>query len=51
MEMTDERRRTFLDALDGSDNVSVNEWEARFLESNVNRTEFSEKQKEVVKRW
>ncbi len=36
----------FIDGLDGE--PSLTEWEARFVESNLGRTLFSDRQKEVI---
>jgi len=43
-----EELRRFLKMLDGSDAVSVSDWEAQFIESNLTREFFSAKQREIV---
>ena len=48
--MTDQTRADFLEALDLSDAVEVSEWEAQFIESNLGRTAFTDKQREVIDR-
>lgn len=40
--------RDFLKMLDDSDAVSVSDWEAGFIESNLSREHFSAKQREIV---
>lgn len=40
--------RDFLDWLDSHPTHEVNEWEAKFIESNIFRTEFSESQVNIV---
>lgn len=40
--------RDFLKKLDASDDVSVSDWEAEFIESNLTRDHFSPKQREQV---
>ena len=40
--------RKFLKMLDVSDNVSVSDWEATFIESNLTRDFFSAKQREIT---
>ena len=47
MNISDERLRAFLDALDES-NEDVSDWEAGFMESNVDREEFTEPQRRNV---
>lgn len=43
-----EELRRFLKMLDGSEAVSVSDWEAQFIESNLTREFFSAKQREIV---
>lgn len=38
----------FLKMLDASDDVSVSDWEAQFIESNLTREHFSVKQREIT---
>jgi len=40
--------RDFLKKLDNSDEVTVSDWEAQFIESNLTRDFFSGKQREIV---
>lgn len=40
--------RDFLKKLDDSDKVTVSDWEAQFIESNLTRDFFSAKQREIV---
>ena len=47
MNIPDERLRAFLDALDGSDE-DVSDWEAEFMESNMERDFFTEPQRRNV---
>jgi len=42
-----EELRKFLKLLDGAD-VTVSDWEAQFIESNLTRDHFSPKQREIV---
>ena len=49
-ECTDERRRSFLDALDESESVNVDGWDLKFLEDTLDQTTFSEKQREQIDR-
>jgi hypothetical protein len=46
--MDDMRRREFLAALDESDEVDVENWEAGFIESNLSRKEFTPKQRDTI---
>lgn len=48
--MSDSRRRSFLDALDASDSVTPNDWECKFIESNMDREEFTEAQRAAIDR-
>jgi len=43
----DSELRHFLEMLDASD-VNVTDWEANFIESNLQRDHFSAKQREIV---
>ena len=43
-----EELRKFLKMLDASDDVSVSDWEAQFIESNLTRDYFSVKQREIT---
>jgi hypothetical protein len=45
MRISDDRLRAFLDALDETDDVEVSDFEAEFMESNVNRRMFTEAQR------
>lgn len=45
---TDEQRRAFLNALDAAPDVQVSDWEAGFLESNHDRTTFTDAQRESI---
>lgn len=47
--MTDDDRRIFLKALDNSDH-DVSQFEADFIASNLDRTFFSAKQRQVIDR-
>ncbi len=47
MAANDEDRSDFLRALDNSRH-EVNDWEAKFIGSNLDRTEFTPKQREVI---
>ena len=46
--MDDIRRREFLDALDDSDKVEVNEWEAGFINNTIDCEMFSPSQRQVI---
>jgi len=52
--ITDEERRSFLDALDDSKDPKVtskvSKFEADFLEQNIDRLEFTKKQRDVIDR-
>lgn len=43
-----EELRRFLKLLDDSEAVTVSDWEAQFIESNLSRDHFSPKQREIV---
>ena len=45
-----EELRKFLKMLDGAD-VTVSDWEAQFIESNLTREHFSVKQREIVMKF
>ena len=45
-----EELRKFLKMLDGAD-VTVSDWEAQFIESNLTRDHFSPKQREIVMKF
>lgn len=45
--MTDIERADFLKSLDKSDH-DVSDWEAQFIESNLDRTSFSPRQRESI---
>lgn len=45
--MNDSDRADFLRRLDSSDK-NVSDWEAKFIESNLNRDHFSNKQREAI---
>jgi len=47
---SDERRRSFLDALDDCESVSVTDWEGGFLSDTKDREEFTEGQRNVIDR-
>lgn len=47
--MTDMDRQEFLRQLDNAD-FEVSDWEARFIESCLNRTQYTEAQREVIDR-
>lgn len=47
--MTSEECRKFLDRLDNSD-LSLSDWETAFLEDTMTRHEFSERQRDCVRR-
>ncbi|MBN1671178.1 MAG: hypothetical protein JXR37_09110 [Kiritimatiellae bacterium] len=49
MIITDARRRSFLDSLDDAD-FDVDPWEAKFLESNIDRQNFTLAQRESIDR-
>lgn len=44
----DEKRRSFLDALDDSDRIEVTDWEAQFLESTIGKEVFTDGQRKVI---
>lgn len=44
----DTNRRDFLRKLDDAKNISVDDFEARFIENNMNRSSFSPKQREII---
>ena len=46
--MDPEDRMQFLERLDGSDQVSVNAWEAKFIENNMNNATMTPAQATVV---
>jgi len=46
--MTDEKRRSFLDAVDDSDVIEMTPYEAKFLNNNTNRQTFTPKQCNVI---
>ncbi len=48
MSISDERIRAFLDALDQSDRIEVSDWDASFIESNMDRQTFTEPQRKKV---
>lgn len=49
--MDDDARADFLKRLDdAADEVNVTDWEAQFIESNLERQHFSPKQREVIDR-
>ena len=43
-----EELRRFLKLLDSTEAVTVSDWEARFVESNLDREHFSPRQREIV---
>lgn len=45
---TDQGRADFLQDLDLTTAVEVSDWEAQFIESNLSRTSFSDKQREII---
>lgn len=47
---TDADRREFLKALDNSDKVEVNDWEAKFIADNMQRGCFTVAQQDVIAR-
>lgn len=47
---TDDRRRSFLDALDESEEITVTDYEADFLERNIDRQRFTPAQRNVIDR-
>lgn len=47
-EYTDLDRREFLDALDADPNITVNDWEAQFIESTIARQTFSPAQRVAI---
>lgn len=51
--MTNEEARAFLDRLDASENVTVYDDEAEFIESNIARTSFTQPQLNWIEkmRW
>lgn len=46
----DEELRKFLKMLDDSDRVTVSDWEAQFIGSNLTRDSFSPKQREIIQK-
>jgi hypothetical protein len=48
--MSDQERADFLKRLDGSPTVTVTDWEAQFIASNLDRGWFSHKQREIIDR-
>lgn len=50
MEISDETRRSFLDALDDSDRITPTQWECDFLNSTMDLKSFSVKQRSVIDR-
>lgn len=47
--MSDVDLALFLLELDASDNVEVNDWEAKFIESNLERKHFTDPQRTVIR--
>jgi hypothetical protein len=47
---TNDACRSFLDSLDDADNVEVTAWEAEFIESNMKRELFTDKQRSCIGR-
>jgi hypothetical protein len=45
---TDQARADFLQDLDLTNAVEVSDWEAQFIESNLSRSTFSDKQREII---
>ena len=48
--MTGSEAKEFLRKLDESDRVTVSDWEAKFIESNLDRDYFTDKQVEIVEK-
>jgi hypothetical protein len=48
--ITDSKRREFLDALDASDDIDVSDWEAKFLDSTLFDTSFTDAQRDAIDR-
>jgi len=48
--MHDDVCREFLHDLDNADHINLTDFETEFIESNYTRTEFTDKQKEVIER-
>ena len=48
--MNDQERADFLKKLDSSPTVTVTDWEAQFIASNLERGWFSPKQREIIDR-
>ena len=48
--LTDSDRVRFLHDLDKSERVEVTDWEAKFIESNLDQEMFSPKQREIIDR-
>jgi hypothetical protein len=46
--MDDARRKAFLSAVDESDRVDVDDYEAKFLDSNLGRENFTPKQRDFI---
>lgn len=47
---SDARLRSFLDALEESDTVEVDDWEAEFIESTLDQEHFTENQRAAILR-
>jgi hypothetical protein len=41
-------RAEFLKDLDDADHINVTDWESEFIETNISRTSFSEKQRAAI---
>ena len=48
--MNDDVRVAFLRDLDDADHINLSDWETEFIESNYERTEFTDKQRECIDR-
>jgi len=48
--MNDDVRVEFLHDLDDADHINLSDWETEFIESNYERTEFTDKQRDVIDR-
>lgn len=47
---TDEQLADFLKALDNAKDIEVDDWDAGFIGTNLNRTSFSPKQRAIIER-
>lgn len=50
MDLTDQDCHQLLEQMDEKTDLSLTDWELSFLENNIDRKVFSEKQKNVIRR-